>query len=119
MSTGLAGARGSSVAFVSAAAASMTVLGGQSQHEERRGVLLLIGADLARRLPVGRPKGAKRPTHGTYWLDRGLEQRLGVGLVSGGFDLGALLPGEARAEPPAGELLPYTQKRALGLFFAS
>jgi len=34
----LAGARGSSVGLVSAAAASMAVLGGQSQHEERRGL---------------------------------------------------------------------------------
>ena len=97
----------------------MAVLGGQSQHVERHGVLGCLVLIWARPRPVGRPKGAKRPTHGTYWLDRGLEQRLDVCLVSGGFDLGALLPGEARAEPPAGELLPYTQKRALGLFFAS
>jgi len=70
VSQGLAGGRGSSVAFVYAAAASMAVLGGQSQHEERRGALLLIGADLARRRPVGRSKGTKRPTNSVHGLGR-------------------------------------------------
>jgi len=116
--TGLAGARGSSVGLLSAAAALMAVLGGQSQHEERRGVSGCLVQILARRRPVGGLIGAWRPTHGTHWLNRGMEQQFDECLVSSGFDWGALRPTEARGEPPAGVAV-IPGKRALGLFFAS
>ena len=67
---------------------------------------------------MGGPIGAWRPTHGTHWLDKSMEQQFDVCLVSGGVDGGALRPTEARGEPPL-ELLTYPEKRALGLFFAS
>ena len=43
---------------------------GQSQHEERRGVSGCLVQILARRRPVGRSKGAKRPTNSVYGLGR-------------------------------------------------
>ena len=104
--------------FVSAAAASMAVLGGQSQHEERSGVLGCLVQILARRRPLGGLIGAWRPTHGTHWLDRGMEQQFDECLVSSG-SIQVLCGPRKREESPPLELLSYPEKRALGLLFAS